>query len=165
MILESIRRPETVWFIQCISVTGVVVDLVRVKKNVSTQQTFQRCFNVVIRLIWRRDFGQCQINVEKTFCTSTLEFAALDNVESTLSISTLIWTTLNDDFRNFGQPRNKVVNMTICKKLKKHTSSQEQNNIFEFQIKIIQIEYSELKIFITLLPISRDICKIIFANP
>ena len=59
-------------------------------KNIS-QQTFQRGFNVVFRLIWRRDITQRQINIETTLCTSTL-----NNVESTLYISTLIWTTLDN---------------------------------------------------------------------
>ena len=56
-----------------------------------THQTFPRCFNVALRLIWRRDVRQSQTNVEVTFCTTTLEFSTLNNVESTLSISTLIW--------------------------------------------------------------------------
>ena len=30
----------------------------------STQQTLRRCLKIVVRVIWRRDFGQCQINVE-----------------------------------------------------------------------------------------------------
>ena len=53
-------------------------------------QTFQRCFNVVFWLIQRRDVGQRQINVETTLCISTLEFTTSNNVESTLCISTLI---------------------------------------------------------------------------
>ena len=61
-----------------------------------SQQTFQHCFNVVFRLIWRRDVAQRQINIETTLCTSTLEFTTLNNVKSTLSISTLIWTTLDN---------------------------------------------------------------------
>ena len=36
--------------------------------RVSSQQTFQRCFNVV-RLIRRRDVVQRQINPETTLCT------------------------------------------------------------------------------------------------
>ena len=59
---------------------------------VNTQETFQRCLNVVVRLIWRRDVGQFQINVETTLCMSTLKFKTLSNVKSTLSISTLILT-------------------------------------------------------------------------
>ena len=60
---------------------------------VNTQETFQRGLNVVVRVIWRRDVGQCQINVETTFCMSTLKFTTLNNVKSTLSISALILTT------------------------------------------------------------------------
>ena len=39
-----------------------------------TQQTFQRRFDVVFRLIWRRNVAQRQINVETTLCMSTLKF-------------------------------------------------------------------------------------------
>ena len=39
-----------------------------------TQQTFQRRFNVVFGLEWRRDVAQRQINVETTLCMSTLKF-------------------------------------------------------------------------------------------
>ena len=53
-------------------------------------QTFQRCFNVDFWLIRRRDLGQRQINVETTLCISTLEFTTSNNVESMLCISTLI---------------------------------------------------------------------------
>ena len=56
---------------------------------VTTQQTFQRCFNVVFWLTPRRDVGQRQINVETTLCISTLKFTTSNNVESTLCISTL----------------------------------------------------------------------------
>ena len=63
--------------------------------RVSSQQTFQRCFNVV-RLIWRRDVAQRQINLETTLCTSTLEFTTLNSVESMLYIAMLIWTTLDN---------------------------------------------------------------------
>ena len=60
---------------------------------VNTQETFQRCFNVVVRMRWRRNDGQYQINVETTLCMSTLKFTSLYNVKSTLSISMLILTT------------------------------------------------------------------------
>ena len=69
MILECTKRPGIVWFIQCISVIDVIVDLVRVKENVFIQQTSQRFFDVLFRLMWRRDIGQCQTNVETTLCT------------------------------------------------------------------------------------------------
>ena len=57
-------------------------------------------FNVVFRLIWRRDVVQHQINVETMLCTSTLTFTTFNNVETcvktTLYISTLNWTTLDN---------------------------------------------------------------------
>ena len=61
-----------------------------------SQQTFQRCFNVIFWLIWRHDVGQGQINFETTLCISSFQFAMPNNVESTLRISTLMWTTLNN---------------------------------------------------------------------
>ena len=61
-----------------------------------TQQTFQRCFNVAFWLMRRHDVRQCQINVETTLCISTLKFTTSNNVESTLCISTLTWTTLDN---------------------------------------------------------------------
>ena len=61
-----------------------------------SQQTFQRRFNVVFRLIWRRDAAQRQINVETTLCTSTLKLATFSNAETTLCSSTLNWTTLDN---------------------------------------------------------------------
>ena len=68
-------------------------------KNINlqqTQQTFQRCFNVVFWLIRCRDVGQRKTNVEIALCISTLEFTTSNNVESMLCISTLIWTTLDN---------------------------------------------------------------------
>ena len=56
----------------------------------NTLKTFQHCLNVAVRMIRRRDVGQRQINVETTLCISTLKFTTLNNVRSTLSISTLI---------------------------------------------------------------------------
>ena len=38
------------------------------------QQTFQRRFNVVFRLIWCRDVALPRINVETMLCMSTLKF-------------------------------------------------------------------------------------------
>ena len=62
-----------------------------------SQQTFQHCFNIVFWLIRRCDVGQGQINVETTLCISTLEFTTSNNVESMLySTSTLIYTTLDN---------------------------------------------------------------------
>ena len=53
---------------------------------VNTQQTFQRCFNVIFWLIWCSDVVQPQINVETTLRISTLEFTTWSNVESTFCI-------------------------------------------------------------------------------
>ena len=61
-----------------------------------TQQTFQRRFNVVFGLIWRRHVAQRQINVETILCFSTLNWTTLDNVKTTLSFSTSIFTTLGN---------------------------------------------------------------------
>ena len=58
------------------------------KENEPSQQTFQCRFNVVFRLIWRRDVAQRQINVE-TWCASTLKFTTFNNIETTFSISML----------------------------------------------------------------------------
>ena len=60
------------------------------------QQIFQRRFNVVFRLIWRRDVAQRQINVESTLRTSELKFTTFNNVETTLCILKLNWTTLDN---------------------------------------------------------------------
>ena len=73
-----------------------MTSVVPLAKAKTTQQTFQRCFNVVFWLIVRRDVGQRQINVETTLCISTLEFTTSNNVESTLRISTLMSTTLDN---------------------------------------------------------------------
>ena len=62
----------------------------------NTQETFQRYLNVVVRVIWRRDVVQGQINVETTLSMSTLRFTMLNSIKSRLSISTLILTTLGN---------------------------------------------------------------------
>ena len=67
-----------------------------VNKWMLNQGTFQRCFNVVFWLMQRGDVGQSQINVETTLCISTLKFTTSNNVQSTLCISTLTWTTLDN---------------------------------------------------------------------
>ena len=61
----------------------------------TTQKIFQKCFNVVLCLMWHRDVVQRQINFETTLRTSTLKSATLNNVQSRLAISTLIWTMLD----------------------------------------------------------------------
>ena len=47
------------------------------RNGVTSQQTFQRCFNVVFWLTRRRDVGQRQINILSSF-------TMLVNVETTL---------------------------------------------------------------------------------
>ena len=51
------------WEISC---SSSIVDAVA-DSSEGTQQIFQRCFNVVRRLIWRRDVGQRQINMKQNF--------------------------------------------------------------------------------------------------
>ena len=63
---------------------------------VNTQEIFQRALNVVVRVIWHCDGGQCQINVEPTLCMLTLIFTTWNNVKSTLFISTLMLITLDN---------------------------------------------------------------------
>ena len=66
-----------------------VFNWVRRHFNLSnTQQRFQCRFNVLFWLIRRRNVRQRQINVETTLCISTLEFTTLNNMESMLCIST-----------------------------------------------------------------------------
>ena len=60
------------------------------ERTATTQQTFQRCFNVVVWLIQCRDVAQRQIDVETILCISALEFTMSNNVESILCILTLI---------------------------------------------------------------------------
>ena len=86
-----------------------------------TKQTFQRYFNVAFWLMRRIDVGQRQIDIEATLCISTLEFTTSNNVESTLT-----WTTLDNvvifnlEHYNVGKHRKKVVEMTVSKKNKKY---------------------------------------------
>ena len=61
---------------------------------VNTQEIFHRDLNVAVRVIWRWDVGQYRIDVETMLCMSTSKFTTLNNVKSTLSVSTLILTTL-----------------------------------------------------------------------
>ena len=79
-----------------IYVTVFVLDKQAWISRVTTQQTFQRRFNVFFRLIWRCDVTQRQIKVKTKLGTSTLKFTTLNNVETTLYFSTLNWTTLEN---------------------------------------------------------------------
>ena len=95
---------------------------------VNTQETFQRGLNVVVRVIWRRDVGEYQINAETTLCMSTLIFTTFNKVKSTFSISTLISTTLNNVERMLLFSKSSVTKLWIWPFSK---SWKEQKNIFE----------------------------------
>ena len=95
-LFESIRKQQ----LRGILLNMYVFNLINFTKLrsflaifVSTQETFQCGLSVVVRVIWLRDVGQCQSNVETTLRMSALRFTTLSNVKSTLSISTLILTT------------------------------------------------------------------------
>ena len=53
-------------------------------------------FNVFIRLMWRRDVRQRQIKVESKMCLSKSKFLTLNNVDSTLPMSTVILARLGN---------------------------------------------------------------------
>ena len=61
-----------------------------------TNKTFQHCLNIVVKVIWLCDVGQCWIKFETTLCMYTLKFTTLNNVKLTLSVSKLILTTLDN---------------------------------------------------------------------
>ena len=91
----------------------------------SSQQTFQRRFNVAFGLIWRLDVAQRQINVETTLRTSTLKSTTFNNVVYfNVELNNVRQrrnnvVIFNVDFHNVGQRRNNVANMTISKKKNK----------------------------------------------
>ena len=98
-LFESLRKQQ----LRGILLNVYVFNLINFTKLCSllatffnTQETFQRYLNVVVRVIWRRDVVQGQINVETTLSMSTLRFTMLNSIKSRLSISTLILTTLGN---------------------------------------------------------------------
>ena len=98
-LLESLRKQQ----LRGVLLNIYVFNLITLQNYVVFQQhssLLRKPFNVVSALflgvIWRRDVGQCQINVEITLFMSTLLFTTLSNVKSTLSISTFILTTLGN---------------------------------------------------------------------
>ena len=113
-----------------------------------SQQTFQRCFNVVFCLIRRRNVGQRQINVETLLCISTLEFTTLSNVETTLSFSTLMWTTLVNVETTWKWPFPKKTKKIISNRI---------HRIRSFNYYFI--------IFLTLLLMLSWICPRVLAGP
>ena len=132
---------------------------------IPSQQTFQRCFNVVFCLIQRRDVGQRQINVETTLHISTLEFTTSNNVKSMLYISTLIWNNVRQrrDIVVSTSSFTALVNVetTLWKwpflKITKQIISNRIHGIQSFSYYFI--------IFFTLLPILRGICWRVLARP
>ena len=105
--------------------------------RLETQQAFQHCFNVVFWLIRCRDVGQPQVNIETTLCISTLEF------------TTLIWTTLVN------------VETTLWKWLFLKRTKQIISN----RIQGIRSFNCYFIIFFTLLPMLSWICQRVLARP
>ena len=105
--------------------------------------------NVAVRVIWRRDVRQCQINVDTTLCISTLKITMLNNVESTLSISTLMLTTLGNakTMLLFSKSSFTLINIettlidieTTLYIRSFWKSQKEQKNIFELRKKMIHL--------------------------
>ena len=128
-----------------------------------SQQTFQRRFNVVFRLIWRRGVAQSEINVETTLCTSTLKFTTLNNVEITLCVSTLSWTTLDNvettlSFSKsiFTTSDNVETTLRIWPfKKKKENKPRLKNKIIILSFK----EYAGHKIFFFFYPFYKKVVK------
>ena len=75
-------------------------------------QKFQRCFNVVVSLIWHLDVGQRQIKIETRFLLFSVESY---NIE----LRQINVVYFNVDINNFRQRRNTFVNITICKNLRR----------------------------------------------
>ena len=95
-LFESLRKQQS----RGILLNMYVFNLIKLCRLLATffntQKTFQRWFNVVVRVIWLRDVGQYRINVETTLYMHTLKFTTLNNITLTLPISTLILTTLDN---------------------------------------------------------------------
>ena len=90
-------------------------------------------------------------NIVSTLSISTLIWTMLHNVETTLSFSTLIFTTLgNVETMLWIWPFKKNKKLSLEKKIK----------IMFFSLKY----YAGLKVFSILFPILRGICKRIFAE-
>ena len=130
-----------------------------------SQQTFQRCFSVVLWLMRRRDVWQRQINVETTLNISTLEFTTSCNVQSTLCISALTWTTLDNvettlsfltsSFTTLVNVETRLWKWLFLKRTKKIVS----NRIHGVQ------SFNSCFIIFTLLPMLRGICRRVLAKP
>ena len=107
---------------------------------INTQETFQCGLNVVVRLIWRRNVRQSQVNVETLLCMSTLKFTTLNNVNLALPISVLILTTL-DNFEKLlvfsTSSFTTLIKVETTLSIWSFSKSwKEQKNIFELQKKM-----------------------------
>ena len=115
----------------------------------TTQQTFQRWFNITFRLIWRRDVAQRQINVETMLCMSTLKFTFFNNVETRLCISTLNWITLDNVEKMLPFSTSILTTLGNVETTLRIWPFQKKK-VPPFRSKIIFLsfkEYAELKIF------------------
>ena len=117
-------------------------------------------------MIRRLDAGQRLINVETTVFISTLEFTTSNNIESMLCISTLIWTTLDNVETTLSFPTSSFttlvnVETTLWKwPFLKRTKQIISNRIHRFQ----SFNYYFI-FFFTLLPMLRGICRRALARP
>ena len=106
----------------------------------NSQQMFQHCLNVVVRVIWHCSVGQCQVKVETALCMSILKFTTPNNVESVLSISVLILTILDnlETMLLFSMPSfTALINVELMLRIWQYSKSwKEQKNIFEPQKKM-----------------------------
>ena len=130
-----------------------------------TQQTFQHCFNVVVKLIWLRDVGRRQTNVETMLCMSTLKFTTLNKVESTFSISTLILTTLESvEATLWIWPFSKKYSVKKSKKNLSFKKNEKKKENWNWIWGTPSLDYY-FKILLTLFPILRETWRRIFAKP
>ena len=84
----------------------------------NTQQAFQCCLNISVRVIRRRKVGQCQINVEiynvgQRRINVVYFNVDINNVRQRRNNAVI----LNVEFHNVDQHQNNILNMTIFKKL------------------------------------------------
>ena len=85
----------------------------------NTQQIFQRCLKIVVRVIWRRDVGKCRINVEIYKVEQRWVNVAYFNVDiNNVRQRRNNVVILSVEFHNVDQHWNNVLNMTFFKKLK-----------------------------------------------
>ena len=86
----------------------------------NTQQTFQHCLNIIVRVIWHHNVKQCQINVE----IYNFEQHQIDVVYFNININNVRQhqnnvIILSVAFHSVNQCQNRVLNMTFFKKLKR----------------------------------------------